>query len=77
MIPALILVLLGVLDGLVPGAHSLHWTALEYVVVKGFVGLCAGLLLEVLLFGVADVGEQVHCWARVGVGWLIFIIQVY
>jgi len=45
---------------LVSGAHSLHGAVLEDVVGERFVGLGAGLLLEVLLFGVADVGEQVH-----------------
>ena len=60
MIPALVLILLRVLDGLMPGTHSLHRPALEYVVVDRFIGLCAGLLLEMLLFWVADVCEDVH-----------------
>ena len=61
MIPALILVLFGVLDRLVTGAHFLHGSIFEYVVINGFVCLCAGLLLEMLIFRMAKVCEEVHC----------------
>ncbi len=55
MIPALILVLFRVLDRLVTGTHFLHGSIFEYVVVDGFVGLCAGLLLEMLIFWMTKV----------------------